>query len=224
MARTLERLVPDKRLVRLTVDLAKPIPFAGFSIEASVVRVGRTVATVTAAIVDEAGNRPASSTGLFVGPDAEHGGIPTHAEVHPAGPLGEAVPGPFPFTTSMHGLPAFNGAGVEMAYPPGETPEPGPTTLWMRTVPLLADEVPSPFQRICPLADCGNAFGRNAEPTEFSFINPDLTVVLHREPEGEWMGSSSSSHWHADGIGMADSLLFDTVGVVGRAIQTVIIR
>jgi hypothetical protein len=112
---------------------------------------------------------------------------------------------------------------VEVRYPPGQDPEPGPTTVWMRALPLLPDETPSPFQRICPLADCGNAIGRNAEPAEMGFMNVDLTIVLHRDPIGEWLGSRAVSRWEPTGIGMADALLFDGGGVVGRAVQTLLL-
>ena len=94
----------------------------------------------------------------------------------------------------------------------------------MRTVPLLPDESPSPFQRICPLADCGNAISRNADPTSIAFMNTDLTVLLHRPPVGEWLGMDSVSRWEPTGIGMSDSLLFDDLGPVGRALQTLIIQ
>jgi hypothetical protein len=96
--------------------------------------------------------------------------------------------------------------------------------MWMRTVPILAGEVPSPFQRICPLADCGNAVSRNAELGEAHFINPDLTLVLHRDPVGEWLGISARSHWQSTGVGLADALLFDDLGLVGRALQTLLVR
>ena len=94
----------------------------------------------------------------------------------------------------------------------------------MKTVPLLATETPSPFQRLCPLADCGNAFGRNAEPWEVNFMNPDLTILLHREPQGEWLGTNSTGYWEDTGIGMADAQLFDESGSVGRALQTLLLR
>jgi hypothetical protein len=54
-------------------------------------------------------------------------------------------------------------------------------------------------------------------------VNPDLTVVLHRDPIGEWLGASSVSRWEPSGIGMSDSLLFDEHGPVGRAVQTLVI-
>ena len=99
-----------------------------------------------------------------------------------------------------------------------------PTTVWMRTVPLLPGEEMSPFQRISPLADCGNAFGRHAEPDQVQFVNTDLVIALHRDPVGEWMGSRVASHWQPTGVGLADALLFDDEGPVGRALQTLLLR
>ena len=75
--------------------------------------------------------------------------------------LADSIPGAFPVGRT-HGLRGFRDA-VEIRYPPGEDNTPGATTAWMRTVPLLADEPVTPFQRICPLADCGNAFARHAD-------------------------------------------------------------
>lgn len=55
-------------------------------------------------------------------------------------------------------------------------------------------------------------------------MNPDLTILLHRDPEGDWLGTQATSYWESNGIGMADALLFDHNGVVGRAIQTLLLR
>ena len=82
----------------------------------------------------------------------------------------------------------------------------------------------SPFQRVCPLADSGNATSRNGEPEEFSFVNADLTISLHRLPVGEWIGSQAVSHWEPNGIGVADARLLDRQGPIGTASQTLLIR
>ena len=95
--------------------------------------------------------------------------------------LADSTPGPFPVGRVTHDRPGFRGA-VEIRYPPGEDEAPGATTVWMRTVGLLPDEEMSPFQRISPLADCGNAFGRHAEPDQVQFVNTDLLIALHRDP------------------------------------------
>lgn len=220
LSRAVERLVPEKRLIRLTVDLLKPIPFSGFSVSASITRNGRSTAASTANLVNKDGKTIATASGLHMleQPPIEY---PTHT-IEPINPI-DADDGPFPIQT-LHNQPAFNGTGVQIRYPVGEHNGPGPTTVWMKTVPLLESETPSAFQRICPLADCGNAFGRNAEPSEVSFVNPDLTIALHRDPVGEWLGSQSVGYWEATGQGLADALLFDKHGAVGRALQTLLLK
>ena len=152
----------------------------------------------------------------------QHQNLPT--QVQHMGDPETATPGLFPITQTLHGKPAFNGNGVSVRYPAGQDHLPGPTTAWLKTVPLLDYEVPSPFQKICPLADCGNAFGRNADSAEVTFMNTDLTVVLHRDPVGDWLGTQSQGYWEPNGIGLADAMLFDARGCVGRAMQTLALR
>jgi len=220
LARASERLLPEQQLVRLTVDLTRPIPHAGFRIDAAVTRKGRTVSTTEMTIVDTNGRPVVSARGMHIA-GTDLGELPTAPSATPR--LAESHPGPFPFAVGGHGLPMFSGS-VEMRYPPGDEPGPGPTRAWMRTVPLLPDEAPSPFQRICPLADCGNAISRNADPRGLAFMNTDLTILLHRPPAGDWLGMDSVSRWEPNGVGMSDSLLFDDLGPVGRALQTLVIQ
>jgi len=221
IARAMELLIPEKRLIRLSVDLLRPIPFNGFNIEVSRTRNGRSVATSTATLLNEDGTVMVSASGLYMTEQTQQHDYPTHSATF--GKAADAQAGPFPIQT-LHDQPAFNGSGVQIRYPQGQNKNPGPTIVWMKTVPLLEDETSSPFQRICPLADCGNAFGRNANPSEVSFVNPDLTIVLHRDPVGDWLGSQSVGYWEPTGQGLADALLFDEQGVVGRAMQTVLLK
>ncbi|MEE9319533.1 MAG: thioesterase family protein [Granulosicoccus sp.] len=221
LARALEREAPDFRLSRLTVNLLRPVPYSGFRIESSTTRQGRSVTTTEAQLIDSDGKVRVTATGLHLMEQSPIDFANTHID---KGSPEDASPGEFPILETLHGEPAFNGDGIEIRYPAGENREPGPTTAWMCTVPLFVDEVPSPFQRICPLADCGNAFGRNADPKEVTFVNADLTIVLFRDPVGEWLGTSSVGHWQPNGIGLADALLFDEHGAVGRALQTLVLR
>ncbi len=221
LARAAEAIMPDKQLVRLTVNLQRPIPFAGFSITASEIKNGRHVA-LTSVILKDADERIcASGETLHIAPQPETD-FPTTAIDAPLPEDGND--GGFPISRTLHDQPCFAGDGVRTRYAPGEGPHPGPTTAWIKTVPLLPDESPTPFQRMCPMADCGNAFGRNAEPWEVNFMNPDLTIVMHRPPEGDWMGSQSIGHWSGNGIGVADATLLDASGIVGRAVQTLLLR
>jgi len=207
-------------LVRLTVDLARPIPIDGFTITTTVDRAGRTTAATSAVLLDADGEVRVRAFGLHLRPSDDHP-FPSADLTTPD--FAESQPGGFPIQRTGHGLQGFS-SGVEMRYPPGHDRTPGPTSAWMRAIPVLSDEEPSGFQRICALADSGNAIGRNAEPDEVAFVNPDLTVTLHREPDGEWFGTDVISHWQPNGIGLADALLFDHLGPVGRAVQTILLR
>lgn len=221
MARAAEGLLPDQQLVRLTVNLQRPIPYSGFSVVAEVAKRGRMVSLCQISLLDDSAKLCASAESLHVARQSTFEVSTTQPDV----PLPQqGIAGEFPIRRTLHDLPSFIGEGVETRYAPGHTPEPGPTTAWIRTVDLLPDETPSAFQRMCPMADCGNAFSRNAEPWEINFMNPDLTIVMFREPQGEWMGSQSTGHWEANGIGMADAQLLDMHGVVGRAVQTLLLR
>ena len=220
LARASERAVPGQRLARLAVDLGRPVPMAGFAIDTEVVRAGRTTSATVMTLCDLDGGVRAQARGLHVSVREVIESIRGTTFVSPS--LSDSRPGPFPFAQTSHGLPGFRHAN-ELRYPPGETPDIGPTTCWMKTVPLLPGEEMTPFQRICPLADCGNAFGRNGDPTETSFVNADLTIALHRDPVGDWMGMSASGIWQPSGVGLSDSVLFDELGTVGRSIQVLVL-
>lgn len=219
MVRELERLVPNGRLARVMVELMRPVPMAGFRVQAEVRRPGRSAVATEAEIFDEE-RVYARAFGLHLRmlPEME---MPT-ADV--AIPDFEAsVPGPFPIKDTTHGLPCFPGS-LDVRYDPSESQgEGGPTTVWMRTVPLLPDEEPSGFQRICPLGDSGNGISYNAYLDQMTFVNPDLVIAVHREPRGEWLCSRVRSHWEPDGLGLSDAELFDRSGHVGRAVQTILI-
>lgn len=221
LARAVERLLPEQRLTRLTVNLLRPVPFSGFRIEVSIVRRGRTVSLSEASLIDGNDKTVVTAAGMHL-TAAQAQQFPSYQQS--IGTPGDAKTGLFPIAGTLHDKPYFNGSGVHVRYPQGHDHTPGPTQAWMKTVPLLSTEEPSPFQRICPLADCGNAFGRNAEPHEVTFMNTDLTLVLQRDPEGDWLGTQSVSYWEPSGIGLADALLFDADGVVGRAMQTLVLR
>lgn len=224
IVRALERSLPAMELTRVTVALTKPIPISGFHIAAEVTRAGRTVGATSAALYDVEGVLRVTATGLHMTVADEpvvDAGLDNSGAEWPR--LADSVPGAFPLGRPPHGRTGFRDA-ITMRYPPGEGGEPGATTLWMSTIGLLPDEEPSPFQRICPLADCGNAFSRHRDPDAVGFVNPDLTIALHRRPEGEWLGMRSVSQWQPSGIGLAVSNLFDDHGSVGTAVQTLLLR
>lgn len=220
LAGALERAVPDKQLARLTVNFRRPVPIGGFDVHAEAVREGRAASEASAVLKDADGKICAVAHSLHLVAGAL-GDLPTAVPERPI--FEEARPDTFPVDKALHGLPFFS-SGIEVAYPPGEAPHLGPSTIWMRTLPIVEGEMPSPIQVLCPLADCGNAISRNAEFADVSCVNPDLTLTVFRPPVSDWLASQSTSFWEPSGIGMSQAQLFDTEGVVGFALQTLLIR
>ena len=95
---------------------------------------------------------------------------------------------------------------------------------WTRPrIPLLAGEESSPMERILLVADSGSGVSATLPPSEFIFINVDLTVTLPREPASEWILLEAATSIGADGTGMALTRLSDPVGPCGRGLQTLVV-
>ena len=113
---------------------------------------------------------------------------------------------------------------MEYRFESGAFNDPGPATCWLRMRhPLVAGERPTPLQRVMVAADSGNGISSTLDIRELSFINVDLSVHLHRMPAGEWVCLDSLTIPEASGIGMSDTMLFDQLGPIGRANQTLLI-
>jgi Thioesterase-like superfamily len=142
----------------------------------------------------------------------------------PAEPLPPpGTPTSFPFAD---GRPNGFWNVVELSRAVGDFGNPtGRTAVWFRLrVPVIAGEEPSPLQRVAAVADFGNGMGMAIDRERFSFINPDLTVTLHREPVGEWVALDGSSYASGNGVGVAESVLHDEQGRIGRGVQTIVVE
>jgi len=90
--------------------------------------------------------------------------------------------------------------------------------------PLVEGEEPSPLQRVLTVADSGNGVSGALDYRRFLFINTDLSVHLHRMPEGEWVCLEARTFPEPNGVGLADTALYDERGRIGRAAQTLLVR
>jgi hypothetical protein len=109
---------------------------------------------------------------------------------------------------------AFHSWAVEHCLLRGPCDEPGRSTDWMRLkVPLLLDEPTSALCRVCAVADVG--LGLSSEPPPGRAMGvPDLTVRLHRQPRGEWVGVDRTPD---GGGGASRTRLFGRKGAIGQA-------
>ncbi|WP_171131538.1 MULTISPECIES: thioesterase family protein [unclassified Ruegeria] len=210
---------PEKMLTRLTVDLLRPLPLAGLRVATETTRHTKTLGTTRVTVHDLDDTLCATATTMHL-TRRDLGDVPNVEQTGPQ--LETVVDGPFPIGEMRHDLSGF-AHHSEIAYPEGGNQGAGPKTIWMRTPQLLEGEAQSPIQALCPLADCGNGISWNAPTTQMGFMNTDLTVNIHREPVSDWLASDSVSHWQSSGIGMSQSMLYDTQGPVGTALQTLVL-
>jgi hypothetical protein len=207
------------QVVRLTVELLRPVPLAPMDIATAVVRMGTRVGFVEAS-ASTGGTLVATSRALMIRVGAVSVPAPEQWPVTPTDPAA-AVPRP----RSPDDPAAFHLDAMEMRFARGSWEGGGPAVVWERlAVPVVAGEEPSPLQRAMAAADSGNGISRVVPFAEFVFVNPDLTVALSRPPAGEWIGLDVRTRLDGRGWGQADSLLFDAQGPCGRAVQSLYVE
>ena len=217
LARAVES-VPEPvpmQVVRLTVELLRPVPVAELRVETRVARDGRRVQVIDADLVagDE---RVASARALRIRTASLDLPVPPPAPVAPP-------PESFPEVRAAS-LSVPYAAAVELRFVEGSWDVPGPVTMWSRLrVPIVAGEVPTPLQRTAAAADFGNGVSSFLDFATHVFINPDLTVSLARVPAGEWIGFDVTSRISPDGFGQAEASIFDRTGWVGRSSQSLFV-
>ncbi|WP_421937746.1 hypothetical protein [Phenylobacterium sp.] len=92
-----------------------------------------------------------------------------------------------------------------------------PRRTWMAEVRDIVEGLDlTPFQRVAVAADFASPFAHVGDQG-LGYINTDVTVYLHREPVGEWIGFESLTHGATDGVAVGDCLLHDIEGHIGSA-------
>jgi hypothetical protein len=224
IARELERLGADGdavgRIGRITLEILRPVPIATLAVSARVLKPGRRVELCEATLSDDEGElMRATAWRLRTEPVELPADIPGVAEEVPPGP--ESAEGGEFFPT---GQDVGYHSAMDYRFVTGGFLEPGPATVWMRMrVPLVAGEEPTPLVRVMVAADSGNGVSAALDWRKFLFINVDLTVHLHRYPAGEWVYLDALTLPEASGVGLADTLLRDERGRIGRAAQTLLV-
>ncbi|MEU6576791.1 thioesterase family protein [Streptomyces sp. NPDC046805] len=108
---------------------------------------------------------------------------------------------------------------------PVAPPLPGRTTAWVATpLALVADEPCSPLASYVALVDTANGIAVRQPPGAWMFPNVDLTVHLHRRPEGRWTGLDTTVTFGPTGHGLTSTVLHDLHGPVGHAQQILTVR
>jgi hypothetical protein len=225
LARALERFDGGGAMLvtRLTIELLRPVPIAPLRLETALLRPGKKVQLVRASLFAEE-TEVARCTGLRLrrAPIA----LPADLPVTPLPPPPASGRDSAPLGSSSIGYAGFHNRAVEHRFVAGGFEQAGPATDWIRLrVPLIAGEETSPLCSVAAACDFGNGVSRVLNPLDgYQFINPDLTIYLYRKPHGEWVCLDAVTHVAPEGVGMAESRVFDEAGLLGRAVQSLLLE
>jgi hypothetical protein len=207
---------PDAMVARVTVEILGAVPVGELTVHAEVVRPGRSVELLEASM--SAGDRVVARARAWR-VTRTHG-----MQVDPRVP----APAPVPEAAGDGTVPGWVDGylqAIEWRWVRGHLSEPGPAVAWGRMRhPLVDDEQPSPLTRVLVLADSGNGVSSELTIDRWLFINPELTVHLHREAEGEWVCLDAVTTISDGGVGLATSVLSDGRGPIGHGAQTLLVQ
>jgi acyl-Coa thioesterase superfamily protein/acyl-CoA thioesterase superfamily protein len=239
-----ERMEPGSqlRIARLGFEFLRPIPLAPLTLTTRIVRPGRRVqelaAELSAAPPDGGGDpgsggaqvvcrasalrvQEVSSEAAAASASAAAGGA---ARMQCESMPGPETASPVRFSLNDSDEPGFAGTSMEMRWL-DDSYALGPGRVWMRLRhPLLAGWELTPMARLAATADFGNGVGAALPFERFLFINADLTIHLQRQPHGEWIGLDAHTLLCDGGTGLAESVIHDERGPVGRAFQTLVVE
>ncbi|MBY4898586.1 thioesterase family protein [Cupriavidus sp. AU9028] len=206
-------------MTRLTVEFPRPVPVAPLQVELDV-QPGGSVRRVALALRhgDEV---VARAIALFVRERtidlaASRAGVRLRPPRLCTDPI--RIPG-------MAEQTSFHYEAMESRVAAGEVGAPGPAAAWFRfRVPLVEGWQTPPCARAAAAADFANGISWTIPLERYLFANADLTVYLHRQPRGEWVGVDAETIVGDNGVGLTRSTLHDEDGPIGFAHQTLVIK
>ncbi len=206
---------PDLALGRITYEVLGLIPAETTAVHVETLRAGRTIELVEATLT--AGDRTVVRARAWRIARGDTGPV--------AGGAQDPMPPPESWPV-WEGASVWKGgyiASVEIHTDPASVP--GRGRVWMRTGVTLVEGIEtSPTAAYIGLVDTANGIAVREDPREWIFPNLDLSIHLHREPSGPWVGLDTTVVFGSGGIGLTSSVLHDVEGPVGRAEQILTVR
>ena len=216
LGRAIERVVgrDDVQIARATFEILRPVPVAALKVHAEVIRPGRSVVLSSASLSDEKGVAMRAQAWSIRTENLDLEQV-VHGRRPPAGPHEGRSVELFP-TEERSYL-----TSIEWRFVRGEFMKEGPAAAWGRMrQPLIEGEEISPLSRVLVLADSASGISSALDFGNWIYVNPDLSIYLHRPPRGEWVCLDAETTIETNGIGMAASVLSDEAGVIGRGLQS----
>lgn len=218
MGRAIEAAAPEgAHVARVTSEILRPVPITDLKVEARVRRPGRSVALLEATLTAAGDEVMRASAWAIRTAELE---VPADAAPDvPPPPPPDDVPNLFEERTETDYI-----AAMEWRFVSGSFFDLGPATAWLRMkVPLVEGEDPTPLQRVLTAADSSSGISGALDFSSWLYVNPDLSVHLHRPLEGEWVCLEAVTTPERSGVGLTVAALYDRRGPVGRSAQSLFV-
>jgi hypothetical protein len=217
LAREIESLPSDVTMFvgRLTIELLRPVGRVPLAVTSRMVRPGRKVQLVEASLWSGE-LEVARCTALRMRTSSVDVPQTEDALPHPGPESLGAWSGNWRAGSAYH-LLGVEVRGAEVDRPTGWA--------WFRLkLPLVPGEEPSGLLRVCAAADFPNGISYVVDPRRTTFLNPDVTVSIHRHPVDEWVLVDARTWLEPHGTGLAEGALYDRRGRIGRSVQTLLVE
>jgi len=219
LVRELENCAPraDMVLSRVVFEVLGPVPVAELTVSASVRRPGRSVELLVAELAHD--GRPVLraqawriSRGDTAAVASEFSGMLPEPPACPRMEIGD--------DWSCGYLAAVDWRSVD-----GSMFTAGDAIVWGKPLmPTVEGEETTASQRLFTIADSASGVSSRLDIRKWFAINTDLSVHLHREPQGSWFALEASTVIGPGGVGVATSVVHDLLGPVGRTAQSLYVR
>lgn len=236
-----ERMQPGGELLiaRLGFEFLRPVPLAPLTLTTRIVRPGRRVQELAGELRARDGGedgelvcRASALRVQAIDPAIRAEGADGEPDGRPASDRGGTREPPMGSPAQAKSLPFSLDGSSEASFASSmemraleEWRTAGPARVWMRPRHrLLGEEQLTPLSRLAACADFGNGVSAALPFERYLFINADLTIHLRRRPRGEWIGLDARTSLAPGGSGLAESVLHDLDGPVGRAFQTLVVQ
>ncbi|MDH3706137.1 MAG: thioesterase family protein [Acidimicrobiia bacterium] len=215
------------RPARFTVDLLRPVPLACTTAKVDVVREGTNIqvldvelswgvklvarGTVLRVADDKVNDADDAKNAAAAGPPPPgHHSPDSHSLVEPE-LQGDWEPPGFVRAVEYRRVEGTRNSGV-------------PATAWSRlVVPVLHDEVDSPFTKLAAIVDFTSGTANYMDFTTHTMPNADVSAHLLRPLVGEWLGIKGACMVERDGVALSEASLWDERGRIGVASATLVV-
>lgn len=202
-------------LSRVSFDILGRLADDVCELHVETTRPGRTIELIEATL--SIGGRPAIVARAWLLASSDTSAV--------EGGAGEPLPAPETLATWPLSSVWSGGYVHSVEIRPVSPPQPGRTTAWITSpIELVAGEPASDLANYVALVDTANGIATRQPPEEWLYPNVDLTIHLHRQPHGRWVGLDTTVVFGPTGQGVTSTVLHDASGPIGHALQMLTVR